>query len=68
MPEPRWVPIPEAAEHFSLSPDTVRRMIARGEIEARRFGRRLIRVKLDSIEAAGRPLQRAGGDSGRGAL
>lgn len=67
MPEPRWVPIPEAAEHFSLSPDTVRRMITRGEIEARRFGRRLIRVKLEAIEAAGRPLQYPGGDTTRGA-
>lgn len=59
-----WGTIPEAAEHFKLSPDTIRRMISRGEIDARRFGPRLIRVNLSSIEAAGRPLaHRYGGDA-----
>lgn len=52
-----WDTISEAAKRFKLSPDTIRRMITRGEIEARRFGPRLIRVNLASIEAAGRPLQ-----------
>ncbi|NLP85430.1 helix-turn-helix domain-containing protein [Microbacterium sp. CFH 90308] len=51
-----WVPIPEAAEHYSLSDDTIRRMISRGEIEARRFGPRLIRVNLESILAGAKPL------------
>lgn len=58
-----WVPIDQAAEHFSFSPDTVRRMISRGEIEGRRFGPRLIRVRLDEIENAGRPLCVGGGAS-----
>jgi len=52
-----WDTITAAAERFKLSPDTIRRMISRGEIEARRFGPRLIRVNLASIESAGTPLQ-----------
>lgn len=51
-----WCSIQEAADHFSVSPDTIRRMISRGEIEARRFGPRLIRVHLGSILTAARPL------------
>lgn len=59
----RWVPIDQASEYFSLSHDTVRRMISRGEIEAKRFGPRLIRVNLESIEAAATPLQYVSGDA-----
>ncbi|MFS0867447.1 helix-turn-helix transcriptional regulator [Microbacterium sp. 179-B 1A2 NHS] len=56
-----WVPIEVAAKHYSLSTDTVRRMITRGEIEARRFGPRLIRVRLEDIVASARPLRYIGG-------
>lgn len=56
-----WDTISEAAKRFKLSPDTIRRMISRGEIEARRFGPRLIRVNLASIEGAAKPLQFIGG-------
>lgn len=57
----RWVPIHEAAEFFSVSPDTIRRMITRGDVEGRRFGPRLIRVRIDDVAAAARPLQYIGG-------
>ncbi|RKS89573.1 excisionase family DNA binding protein [Microbacterium sp. AG790] len=58
-----WVPLETAAAHFCLSPDTIRRMITRGELEARRFGPRLIRVRIDDVVAAARPLHyAAGGD------
>lgn len=57
----RWIPIDQASAYLSVSPDTIRRMITRGEIAAMRFGPRLIRVDLDSIEANGRPLQYVGG-------
>ncbi|MEV8171069.1 helix-turn-helix domain-containing protein [Microbacterium sp. NPDC077486] len=60
---PRWGTIDDGAHEFKVSPDTIRRMITRGEIEAKRFGPRLIRVNLASIEAAGRPLQYLGGDA-----
>ena len=57
MSEPEWGTIDVAMARYDLSRDTVRRMIARGEIEARRFGPRLIRVNLASM---GRPLQFTG--------
>lgn len=56
MSNPTWVPISEASTRFSLHPDTIRRMISRGEIEAKRFGPKLIRVNLGSVEAAATPL------------
>lgn len=51
-----WVPIAHAAAARAVSIKTIRRMIARGEIEARRFGPRLIRVSLASLEQAGQPI------------
>jgi excisionase family DNA binding protein len=62
-PVPCWGTLDDASEKFKLSKDTIRRMITRGEIEAKRFGPRLIRVNLTSIESAGRPLQYVGGDA-----
>jgi excisionase family DNA binding protein len=55
---PRWGSIDEAAAHLSVSRDTLRRMISRGEIRADRFGKRLIRVDLNALDAAGKPLAR----------
>lgn len=60
---PVWGTVQEAADAYRLSPDTVRRMITRGEIEARRFGPRLIRVNLGSIATAGQPVELVGGDA-----
>lgn len=62
-PLPRWGTIEDGSKEYKLSVDTIRRMITRGEIEAKRFGPRLIRVNLASIESAGRPLQYLGGDA-----
>lgn len=62
-PVPSWGTLDDASEQFKLSKDTIRRMITRGEIEAKRFGPRLIRVNLTSVEAAGRPLQYLGGEA-----
>ena len=61
---PEWVTTANAAERYKLSERTIRRMISRGEIEARRFGPRLIRVNLESLANAGQPLQYGGGKSG----
>lgn len=55
-PDQDWIPISRAAAARAVSTKTIRRMIARGEIEARRFGPRLIRVSLASLEQAGRPI------------
>lgn len=51
-----WGTIAEAAKRRQVSADTIRRMIARGEIVAERFGARLIRVDLNSVETAGRKI------------
>lgn len=52
-----WGSLQEAADHCEVSTKTIRRMISRGEIEAVRFGPRLIRVNLARLDEAGRPLQ-----------
>ena len=58
-----WGTIQEAADRYRVSPKTIRRMITRGQIEAQRFGPRLIRVNLTSLDQAGRSLQYVGGDA-----
>jgi len=60
-PDSQWVTIALAAEFFAVSEKTIRRRISDGSIEARRFGPRLIRVNLTSLESAGRPLLLGGG-------
>lgn len=58
---PEWVTLSHAADHFDVSTDTIRRMISRGEVEARRFGPRLIRIRISDVVAAARPLSYVGG-------
>lgn len=52
-----WISIAEAAVRLSCSDKTIRRMVSRGELRARRFGPRMIRVDASSI--TGKPI---GGD------
>lgn len=52
-----WGTIDEAAELRQVSAKTIRRYISQGLIEAERFGPRLIRVNLTSVESVGRSLQ-----------
>lgn len=47
-----------ATEVLYCSEDTVRRMIARGELPAVRIGKRLIRIRRRDIERAMRPVTR----------
>lgn len=47
--------IESAAGHLDVSPYTVRRMIARGDLKAVRIGR-LIRIKPSDLERAMRPV------------
>jgi excisionase family DNA binding protein len=56
-----WITIADAAERLRMNHKTVRRMITRGEIEAKRFGPRLIRINPASLETFGSPLQYKGG-------
>ncbi|MGM1016772.1 MAG: helix-turn-helix domain-containing protein [Actinomycetota bacterium] len=51
---PNWASIREAAAHYGVHRDTIRRLIVSGELYAKRIGPRLIRVDLNSITA--RPL------------
>lgn len=54
--EPRWASIQTVANYLAVSEDTVRRMISRKEIAARRFGPRLIRIDLNQLEASSEPV------------
>ena len=54
---PEWGTIKDAADRKKVSTKTIRRYITDGLIEAERFGPRLIRVNLNSLDALGRPLQ-----------
>lgn len=59
-PSPEWGTIQNAAERFQFSTKTIRRWITQNRIEAKRFGPRLIRVNLNSVESMGRSLQYGG--------
>ena len=46
-----WGTIQDAANHYKVSTKTIRRYITGGMVEAKRFGPRLIRVNLASLDA-----------------
>ncbi|MCV7548663.1 helix-turn-helix domain-containing protein [Micrococcus luteus] len=52
---PRWT-IAETAEYLGASTNTVRRMIARGDLRAYRYGPRLIRIDPADLQAMRRPV------------
>lgn len=54
----RLVSLAEAAEILGLSTKTIRRYIAAGELDAVRLGRRVIRIKAESLDRLidGQPL------------
>jgi excisionase family DNA binding protein len=54
--QPNWASIQTVAEYLAVSDDTIRRMIARGDIPARRFGPRLIRIDMNLLDAASEPV------------
>lgn len=51
------ISIADAADLLAVSPKTVRRLIARGELPARKIGSHLVRIEADALAALGRPLQ-----------
>ncbi|MGK0721937.1 helix-turn-helix domain-containing protein [Leucobacter sp. W1478] len=53
---PGYISISEAARRINLCTKTVRRMISRGELPARRFGKRIIRIPADALDDLGRPI------------
>lgn len=48
--------IAQAADFLQCSQDTVRRMIARGELPAYRYGGRLVRIELADLRRLRRPV------------
>lgn len=58
-----WGTVQQAAERLNCSAKAIRRLIASGQLEARRFGPRMIRVNLATIDDAGAPIASSGGDA-----
>lgn len=56
MSGPEMISIAVAADRLSVSIKTVRRIISRGELPARRIGKRLIRVDAADLARLGRRL------------
>lgn len=54
--QPEWVTINQAAEYLGADRETIRRMISRGDLRARKYGQRFIRVSLASLREFGEPL------------
>ena len=51
-----FVGIPEAATYLDVTTKTVRRMIARGELQAYRLGKRLIKIEVADLDALMTPI------------
>ena len=60
---PRYGSLAEAAEYLGCNERTVRRYIAAGKIHGYRLGG-LLRVDLNEVDAAMRPIPTAGGGHG----
>ncbi len=53
---PRYVTLERAATYIDTTPRTIRRAIAEGRLTGYRFGKRMLRVDLNEVEAALRPV------------
>ncbi len=51
-----WLTIAQAAQALAVKPVTVRRLISKGDLPARRVGGHLIRIPASAIADIGRPL------------
>ncbi|MGD7707014.1 helix-turn-helix transcriptional regulator [Microlunatus sp. Y2014] len=58
-PTRRLVSPKQAAAEYGVSVDTIRRRISAGEVTGYRFGKRLIRVDLNELDAILRPIPSA---------
>lgn len=54
-PVPLWT-MADAAVHLGVNPETIRRMIARGQLRAYRYGNRLVRIDPADVERMRRPI------------
>ena len=53
----RWVSLNEAADYIGVHFRTLRRMIREGQIPAHRVGNRIIRLNLNEVDAALKPVK-----------
>jgi len=60
-PSRRLATLPDAADYAACSTKTLRRRIADGTLTGYRFGPRALRVDLDELDAALRPIPTARG-------
>lgn len=51
-----FIGIPEAATYLDVTTKTVRRMIARGQLDAFRLGDRLIKIRIADLDALMTPV------------
>jgi excisionase family DNA binding protein len=52
----RWAAINDVAEHLGVSTRTIHQMLADGRLVGYRNGRRFIRLDLNEVDAAMRPM------------
>ena len=55
----RWLSLQDAAVHYGACVKTLRRAINRGDLRAGRCGPRLIRIRVDDLDALFRPIPSA---------
>lgn len=53
-----WITVAEAARRLSVSQKTIRRWINDGSVMGRRFGKRMVRVRVESLELLGRDVHK----------
>lgn len=56
---PKYITQVEAAQRWNVSVDTIRRLIANGNITGFRLNRRIIRVDVAEVDACFRPIPSA---------
>ncbi len=56
---PQWLSSQDAAGRYGVAVQTLRRAISRRELKAARLGPRIIRVRVDDLDATFRPIPSA---------
>jgi excisionase family DNA binding protein len=59
----RYASLRDAADYIGVNEKTIRRHITAGRVTGYRIGSRLVRVDLNELDAALRPIPTVGGDA-----
>ena len=59
MPAQRLIDVKASAQRLAVSPQTIRRMISRGDLTAYRVGPKLLRLDADELDRIARPIPTA---------